>query len=57
MDFKAKIRVVEDFPQPGISFKDITTLLKDGEVYQAAIDQLAEYAQAKGADLVVGPKV
>ncbi len=56
MDFKAKIRVVEDFPQPGISFKDITTLLKDGEVYQAAIDQLAEYAQAKGADLVVGPE-
>ncbi|GGK16232.1 adenine phosphoribosyltransferase [Caldalkalibacillus thermarum] len=56
MDFKSKIRVIEDFPQPGIRFKDITTLLKDGQAYQAAIDKLAEYAESKGADLVVGPE-
>jgi adenine phosphoribosyltransferase len=56
MDFKSKIRVIEDFPQPGISFKDITTLLKEGEVYRAAIDQLAEYARSRQADLVVGPE-
>ncbi|MDQ0339530.1 adenine phosphoribosyltransferase [Caldalkalibacillus uzonensis] len=56
MDFKAKIRVIKDFPQPGIRFKDITTLLKDGQAYQAAIDQLASFAESKGADLVVGPE-
>ena len=31
MDFKSAIRVIEGFPKPGISFKDITTLLKQGE--------------------------
>ena len=28
MDLKDKIRVIEDFPKPGISFKDVTTLLR-----------------------------
>ncbi|MGV2788184.1 adenine phosphoribosyltransferase, partial [Clostridium perfringens] len=40
MDFKDYIRVVPDFPQAGISFKDITTLLKNGEVYRKAIEEL-----------------
>ena len=31
MDLKSKIRVIEDFPKEGISFKDITTLVGDGE--------------------------
>jgi len=31
MELKEKIRVIEDFPSEGISFKDITTLLKDSE--------------------------
>jgi adenine phosphoribosyltransferase len=56
MDFKTKIRVIEDFPKPGIRFKDITTLMKDGEAYKLAIDKLAEVAQDKGADLIVGPE-
>ena len=29
MDFKQYIREVADFPEPGIGFKDITTLLQD----------------------------
>lgn len=56
MDFKSKIRVIEDFPKPGIRYKDITTLMKDGEAYKLAIDKLAEVAQEKGADLIVGPE-
>ena len=32
--FKDKIRVIEDFPQKGISFKDITTLLKDRDAFK-----------------------
>ena len=34
MDFKGKIRVIEDFPKKGISFKDITTLIADGEGFK-----------------------
>lgn len=40
LDLKDSIRVIPDFPQVGISFKDITTLLKDGDKYRQAIDEL-----------------
>jgi adenine phosphoribosyltransferase len=56
MDFKAKIRVIPDFPQPGIRFKDITTLLKDGESYKAAIDHLVNLLKNKQIDVIVGPE-
>lgn len=56
MDFKEKIRVVPNFPQEGIRFKDITTLLKDGDVYKAAIDTLVEYAKTLDVDVIAGPE-
>ena len=39
MDLKSKIRVIEDFPKEGISFKDITTLVGDGEGLKESIDE------------------
>ncbi|EGK14568.1 adenine phosphoribosyltransferase [Desmospora sp. 8437] len=56
MDFKEKIRVIEDFPQPGVRFKDITTLLKDGKAFRAAIDTMADSLRDRKVDLVVGPE-
>jgi adenine phosphoribosyltransferase len=56
MDFKEKIRVIPDFPQPGIRFKDITTLLKEGPAYRAAIDAMVERLKDKQIDLIVGPE-
>lgn len=56
MEFKEKIRVIPDFPQPGIRFKDITTLLKDGRYFQAAINALADRLKEKEIDLIVGPE-
>ncbi|GEN33081.1 MULTISPECIES: adenine phosphoribosyltransferase [Aneurinibacillus] len=56
MDFKEKIRVILDYPQKGIRFKDITTLLKDGPAYRAAIDRMAEFAREKKPDIIVGPE-
>jgi len=56
MDFKDKIRVVLDFPEKGIRFKDITTLLKEGETFHQAIDALADPFRNTGIDLVVGPE-
>ncbi|MBB6674279.1 adenine phosphoribosyltransferase [Cohnella nanjingensis] len=56
MDFKDYIRVIPDFPQPGIRFKDITTLLNNGKVYQAAIDALKERVQGWDIDVVAGPE-
>jgi adenine phosphoribosyltransferase len=56
MNFKEYIRIIPDFPQPGIRFKDITTLLKDGAVYQAAINTLVDKVKEKQIDLIAGPE-
>ncbi len=56
MDLKRYIRTVPDFPKPGISFKDITTLLSEPEAYRAAIDQLAAPFQDLGVEAVTGPE-
>mgnify|MGYP000967682707 CR=1 FL=1 len=56
MNFKDYIRVIPDFPQPGIRFKDITTLLKDGEAYRAAIGALREAVEGMKPDVVAGPE-
>jgi adenine phosphoribosyltransferase len=56
MNFKDKIRVIEDFPKPGIRFKDITTLLKDGEAYKEAINQMMFLIKDLEIDLIAGPE-
>ncbi len=56
MNFKDYIRVIPDYPQPGIRFKDITTLLKNGEVYKSAIDELAQFARELNVDVIAGPE-
>jgi adenine phosphoribosyltransferase len=56
MDFKSYVRTIEDFPKPGISFKDITTLLKDKEAFHAAIETIARHFEGKQIDVVTGPE-
>ena len=56
MDLREKVRVIEDFPKEGISFKDITTLINDGEALKEAVDKMAEFFKDKNIDLVVGPE-
>lgn len=56
MDLKSKIRIVENFPKDGISFKDITTLINDGEALKESINKFVEYLKDKNIDLVVGPE-
>lgn len=56
MNLKEFIRIVPDFPQPGISFKDITTLLKDGAAYREAIERLKELVRDLEIDKIAGPE-
>ena len=56
MDFKNHIRVISDFPEKGIRFKDITTLLGNGIAFRQAIDALADAFISEKVDLVVGPE-
>jgi len=52
--FASRIRTIADWPEPGIQFRDITPLLRDGEAFHALIDTFAErYAEAK-IDAVAG---
>lgn len=51
---KQHIRTVPDWPQAGVQFRDITTLLQDPKIFRVLIDIfLARYADAK-LDLVAG---
>jgi adenine phosphoribosyltransferase len=50
----SRIREIADFPKPGIQFKDITTLLKDGPSFRAAIDGLLAAIGDRKVDAVVG---
>lgn len=48
------IRNIPDFPIPGIQFKDITPLLRDGEALRQAIDTMAARYANRTLDAVVG---
>jgi adenine phosphoribosyltransferase len=50
---KSKIRDVPDFPTPGILYKDITTLLKDGAAFSEVIDALIDRYRGQGIEAVV----
>ena len=56
MDLKDKIRNIQDFPQEGVLFRDITTLLKDAEGMKEAIDQMTAKLDGIDFDLVLGPE-
>ncbi len=43
MELARLIRSIPDFPVPGILFRDITTLVRDGEAFQEAIDTMVEH--------------
>jgi len=47
------IRNIPDFPIPGIQFKDITTLLRDGDALHRAIDVFVERYRNQQIDAIV----
>ncbi len=56
MDLEKYIRTIEDFPKPGISFKDVTTLLKNKEAFHYAINSIADHMRNLNVDIIVGPE-
>jgi adenine phosphoribosyltransferase len=54
MDIKSTIRVIEDYPVEGISFKDITTLLKNKEAFEESLDLLEKEIKDLDFDYIVG---
>lgn len=56
MDLKSKIRVIEDYPIEGISFKDITTLLKDSEALKDSVNKLNDLCKKYDFDYILAPE-
>ncbi|MDO4616270.1 MAG: adenine phosphoribosyltransferase [Lachnospiraceae bacterium] len=48
------VRCIPDFPEPGIMFRDVTTILEDPDGYRLSIDSLAELLKDVDFDVVVG---
>lgn len=53
-DIKRYIRTIPDYPQPGVMFRDITTLLADMHAFRAAVDELVWPFLATDIDYVAG---
>jgi adenine phosphoribosyltransferase len=54
LDLRAHIRGIPDFPKPGILFYDISTLLRHGPAWRAAMARLARIIRPYRPDLLAG---
>lgn len=53
MDLKSKIRNINDFPEKGVIFRDITTLIKDAEAFAYVTETMAEQVSGQDIDMIV----
>jgi len=53
MDLKSKVREIPDWPIKGVNFKDITTLLQNGEIFKYVIDEMIRPYKTVKIDKVV----
>lgn len=56
MNLNDYIAVIPDYPKKGISFKDVTPLVRDKDAFNYAVNALAEFALNQGANVIVGPE-
>lgn len=54
LDLKSKIRTVPHWPKQGVMFRDITSLLEDGEALRATIKKFVDRYRNEKIDKVVG---
>ena len=47
---------IPDFPEPGIVFRDVTSVLQDAEGLRLAVDLMQEKLKGIDFDLIVGPE-
>lgn len=53
IDLAGLIPTVDDFPQPGVKFRDITPLLADHDAFQEAVRLMCEPWRSERVDMVV----
>ena len=50
------VRSIPDFPEPGIIFRDVTSILQDADGLHMAVDSLIDMVKDLDYDLVIGPE-
>jgi adenine phosphoribosyltransferase len=55
-ELKDYVRTIPDFPEKGIMFRDITTILQDADGLHLAVDGLLKELKGVDYDVVVGPE-
>jgi len=50
------IASIPDYPEEGVTFRDISPLMADGKAYRKAVNEIVDYADKKQIDMVVGPE-
>ncbi len=50
------VRSIPDFPEPGIIFRDVTSVLQDKDGLKLAIDQMQEMLKGIEFDIIAGPE-
>ena len=50
------VRSIPDFPEPGIIFRDVTSILQDADGLCLAVDSLIDMVKDLDYDLVIGPE-
>ncbi len=50
------VRSIPDFPEPGIVFRDVTSVLQEKEGLKLAIDQMQELLSGLDFDVIAGPE-
>ncbi len=50
------VLTIPDFPEPGIMFRDITSVIQDPDGLKLAVDGLTDLVRGLDFDLVIGPE-
>ena len=50
------VRSIPDFPEPGIIFRDVTSVLQDADGLRLAVDGIQKLLNGVEFDVVVGPE-
>ena len=48
------VRSIPDFPEPGIIFRDVTSILQDADGLQLAIDEMQHFVEEVDCDVICG---
>ena len=48
------VRTIPDFPQPGIMFRDVTSVLQDADGFKLAVDSMLKLLEGVSFDVIAG---